>query len=718
MQFPRRSFLKIGGMAALAPSGLAQDAVPPALSRPMRWAQLVFVEDDPGNYDPQFWLDYFKRIHADGACLGAGGYMAFYPTEIPLHYKSRFLKPGMDTFGEMVAGCRKLGMSVIARTDPHAAHDDVYRAHPDWIAVDAEGNKRRHWALPDAWVTCTLGPFSFDLMTAVTREIAQKYDIDGIFTNRWEGSGMCYCKHCTANFRKATGFALPRSGGDPRIEQAYREWKENRLFEQWHLWDAEIRKHRPKARFIANSGGGALSRIDMVRLGKLSSILFADRQARNGTMPLWINGKYAKEYRAAMGSKPVGGIFSVGLENAYRWKDSVQDGPELRAFVADGIANGIRPWFAKFNAKVIDKRWMEPVAQTYDWCWRNERYLRNTESLARVAMVYSQRTAQKYGGSAAAEKVENHTLGFYHALIEARVPFEMAHDELLQEAAPKFKLLILPNIAALSDKQCAQLTDYVRHGGSIVATHETSLYDETGKQRKDLGLADVFGCSFEGKVERRMQNAYLALNGPHALLKGLDETPRIIHGVSRVATKSHDPMAPAPLLLIPSYPDLPMEEVYPRPESKTRQPEVYVRQFGKGRVVYFPFDLDRTYWEILANDHGRLLRNAVMWALDESPGVRVEGPGLLDVTVWRQENSATLHLVNLTNPMAMRGFVREPVPVGEQTVTMTLPAGKVARKITSLESGKQLPTPERSDSAITFAVPSVNLHEVIAIDFL
>ena len=26
-----------------------------------------------------------------------------------------------------------------------------------------------------------------------------------------------------------------------------------------------------------------------------------------------------------MGSKPVGGIFSVGLENAYRWKDSVQE---------------------------------------------------------------------------------------------------------------------------------------------------------------------------------------------------------------------------------------------------------------------------------------------------------------------------------------------------------------------------------------------------------
>ncbi len=703
-------------MAALAPSGVAQESAPPALSRPMRWAQLVFVEDDPGNYDPQFWLDYFKRIHADGACLGAGGYMAFYPTEVPFHYKSRLLKPGMDTFGDLVAGCRKLGMSVIARTDPHATHDDVYQAHSDWIAVDADGKKRRHWAYPNAWVTCTLGPFSFELMTAVTREIARKYDIDGIFTNRWEGSGMCYCEHCSANFRKATGLELPRADSEPRIHRAYAEWKENLLFEQWHLWNAEIRKQRPNARFIANSGGGALSRIDMVRLGRLSSILFADRQARNGTMPLWINGKYAKEYRAAMGSKPVGGIFSVGLENAHRWKDSVQDGAELRAFVADGIANGIRPWFAKFNAKVIDQRWMEPVAQIYDWCWRNEKYLRNTRSLAAVAMVYSQRTAQRYGGSQAAEKVENHALGFYQALIEARVPFEMAHDELLDHATPAYKLLILPNIAALSDQQCVQIREYVRNGGSIIATHETSLYEETGKRRNDFGLADVFGCSFGGEITHGMQNAYLALNGPHALLRGLEGTPRIIHGVSRVATKAHE-ASPGPLLLIPSYPDLPMEEVYPRPESKTRQTEAYVRTFGKGRVVYFPFDLDRTFWELLANDHGILLRNAVAWALKESSGVRVEGPGLLDVTLWQQENSATLHLVNLTNPMAMRGFVRAPIPVGEQKITLTLPYGKVPRAITLLESGKRLAPPKSEGATITFIVPSVLVHEVAAIDF-
>ena len=38
-------------------------------------------------------------------------------------------------------GCRKLGMVVVARTDPHATYEDVYRDHPDWIAVDAEGQQ-------------------------------------------------------------------------------------------------------------------------------------------------------------------------------------------------------------------------------------------------------------------------------------------------------------------------------------------------------------------------------------------------------------------------------------------------------------------------------------------------------------------------------------------------------------------------------------------------
>jgi hypothetical protein len=94
------------------------------------------------------------------------------------------------------------------------------------------------------------------------------------------------------------------------------------------------------------------------------------------------NGKHAKICRATMGEKPICGIFSVGVEEAYRWKDSVQGEAEIRAWVASGMAQAFRPWMVKFNAKPIDRRWMPVVARLYHWHWKNERYLRNTANLA------------------------------------------------------------------------------------------------------------------------------------------------------------------------------------------------------------------------------------------------------------------------------------------------------------------------------------------------
>jgi len=131
--------------------------------------------------------------------------------------------------------------------------------------------------------------------------------------------------------------------------------------------------------------------------------------------------------------------------------------------------------------------------------------------MARVALVFSQQTATFYGGERAAARVEDHTLGYYHALVEARIPFEMAHDRCLEpERIDGFKVLVLPNIAALSERQCAALRDYVRRGGSLVATHETSLYDEWGVRRADFGLGDLFGAHFGGRVEGPMQNSISA----------------------------------------------------------------------------------------------------------------------------------------------------------------------------------------------------------------
>jgi len=722
--FARRDFLR--GTLAASTIALASDPAPaadplPWYERPMRWGQLTLAENDPGQYDLHFWLDYFQRTHCDAACLSAGGCVAYYPTRIPLHYRSRWMKD-TDPFGDLVSGCRKLNMVVLARTDPHACHQDVYDAHPDWIAVDETGKKRPHWAMPGWWVTCALGPYNFEFMTEVTREIVARYRPDGIFSNRWAGSGMCYCDHCRENFKAATAFDLPRTL-DPRnpSRRAYIEWKQQRLFELCAVWNKAIREGNPEGVFIPNSGGGALSELDMKTIGELTPVIFADRQARSGLSAPWSNGKNAKEYRATMGSKPVGALFSVGFEEAYRWKDSVQSAPEIRLWVLDAIANGQRPWFSKFCGTLYDERWLPVVEELYNWHYRNERYLRNVAPMARVAMVYSQQTAHYYGGEHAHQKVEDHTLGFYQALIEARIPFEMLHDRLLDAAhlAP-FKVVILPNIAAMSDAQCRQIREFAERDGSIVATYETSLYDEWGARRPDFGLASLFGAAYDGGVDARMMNSYLRLESDpgtgkrHPLLDGLEGATRIINGVSRVHTRPSRDYRNPPLTLIPSYPDLPMEEVFPR-QPKTDIPEVYLREAGAGRVVYFPWDIDRTFWEILAVDHFKLLRNAVDWAANEPRPVTVQGPGVLDVTVWRQKDSMTVHLVNLTNPMMMKGPLREFLPAPPQDVAIRLPDGKKARAVKLLASGRS-PGFHESAGQIRLTAPAIADHEVIGID--
>jgi hypothetical protein len=724
----RRDFLHVaagtgafGSLALTVPSqggqSPATSANPPAgwFDRPMRWAQLTLVENDPGQFDPQFWLDYFRRLHADAATLSAGGIVAYYPTEVPLHHRSAWLGAS-DPFGTLVSGCRAQGMVVVARTDPHAVRDDVKAAHPDWISVTAAGEPRRHWANADLWVSCALGPYNFEFMDQVHREIVSKYRVDGIFANRWAPQGGdCNCVHCQQNFRAATGRDLPRTPDrrDP-TRRAFIEWRKARLTELWKKWDATVRGVNPDARFIPNGPP------DMKTAGDLADIQFADYQARRGLTPPWGNGHRAKEYRSVMGRRPVGGIFSVGLEEPYRWKDSVQSEPEIRLWVAEGTANGMRPWVTKFSGVLHDRRWLPIVERIYEWHFQHERYLRNEAPLARVALLHSEQTETYHPGVAQGDRADDHVLGMYHALVESRVPFELVHEAFLTpEGLDRFKLLILADAAALSDAQCSAIRAYVERGGSLLATFASSLFDEAGNRRGDFGLADVFGVSFGGRIDGPMQNSYLRLDADpatgrrHPILNGLEDAPRIVNGVFRIEVRPRLAF-PSPVTLIPSYPDLPMEDVYPR-VARTDTREIYLRDLGRSRIAYIPWDIDRTFWDVMCVDHLRLLRNAVTWTANEAPPVEVEGPGIIDVTIWRQRGSMTVHLVNLTNPMMMKGPIREALPIGSLRVRVRLPAGARPTKVQLLTAGTTVAV-QPLDGVLTLTVPSVEVHEVVAID--
>lgn len=707
----------------MAPNQSDRSPRPQWALQTMRWSQLTLTELDPERVDLESWVRYFSDIKSDGVCLSAGGYVAYYPTEIPFHYRSRAMGGG-DPFGLMVDRCRSIGMAVLARTDPHAIHDEAAKAHPEWVQRDRDGRPRPHWSMDGAWLACMLGSYNFEFMTGVHREIAERYDVQGIFANRWKNTRICYCESCQAAVEKECGVSLQALGdADSLSFRSYMDWQESRYLRLVDTWQAAVAAIRSEVRFIPNSGmsRGSSSpetpELDMSQLMKRVDLLFADYQGRRADEPIWYSGKCGKIYSGVAEGRPVGGIFSVGLETPHRWKDSVQAPAELRTWVAESVANGMRPWWTKFGGTLPDRRWLDPVGDAYRWLADCEPYLRNEESLARVAVVFTQSVSKARIGSAYELDQVGHLDGTYQALLEARLPFDLVHEGQLTPARlRRYDVVVLPNVVSLTDEACAAIRTYVHEGGGVVSTYATSLFKADGCRRPGFGLGDLFGVRPSGDPVVGMKNTYLSVEkaAARSALTELEGTGRIIGGVNWLPTELIDASATVPLRRVPPFPDLPMEEVYPRTEEPGEAAAIF-RRVGKGRVVYFPWDIDRTFWEVMQPDHGRILTDAIRWAGGRRPTVEVIGSGLVDVTAWRQQASITVHLVNLNNPMALRGVLRTIEPLPTQTVSVELPADTRPVRARLLRNGSSVPL-EVTDQRLSAEVPLRAEHEILAVD--
>lgn len=675
-----------------------------------RWTQLTLAEDDPVKFDPAFWIDVFKRTKSNATCLSAGGYIAYYPSKVPFHYVSKFIGDS-DPFGTLVEGARRLDMHVMARVDPHAIHQDAADAHPEWIAVTKDGKPWRHWAYPDVWVTCAYSDYNFEFMPEVLREITREYDIDAIFANRWQGHGVCYCENCRRNFKDASGHDLPlAANADDPAWRAWAGWRRTVLSRLVVEWDDAMKAIKPQTSFIPNMGSISLMEFDLGLIEKHCPFLPVDDQGRRGTEPIWMAGRDGKRMRATFRDRPAILITSIGPEEVHRWKDSVTTGPEMQAWMTDGIAHGLLPWFTKFNGVVPDTRWVAPIADTFHVHAELEPVLAATAPTAEIAILDPATTLRHHGPETRAT-AEQDDLGFYQALIEARIPFEMLSDQVMTaESLDWFKLVILANAACLSDAQIEMLEAYVGRGGSVVAAFESSTRDEAGTPRNALGLGKLLGATLISPSRGPVKNTYVAINGDHPIAAGYEGANRIIGGTHLLAVDAADDTV-APFLFVPDFPDLPMEEVYPREEP--RGAAVIAREHaGGGRTVYIPWNVGGTFWQVLAADHQRLIENAVRWALGKRPEVEISGQAVLDIALREGKDQTALAMVNLTNPMMMKGPIREVYPAGPQVVSFAMPQGKSATEVRLLVAGAEANSKVVGDR-LEVEVPGIDVIEVV-----
>jgi len=732
----RRDFLKQSAVVAGLLAGSSINSVAagqsprpeartlPWYRRTLRWGQTNITEIDPERYDIGWWRQYWKRTQTQGVIINAGGIVAYYPSRVPLHRPAEHLK-GRDLFGELYRAAHEDGLVVFARMDSNRAHEDLYRAHPDWFALDRSGQPHKAGSL---FVTCVNGPYYEEHIPAILREIIERYHPEGFTDNSWSGLGRgtpCYCENCQKRFRGKTGHELPRQQNwdDP----VYRQWITWNYERRLAIWELNNRVTQtaggPDCIWVGMNSGSISGQCQSFRdyrgICRRAEIIMLDHQARSDAAGFQQNGETGKLIHELLGwDKLLPESMAMYQAGKPTFRLASKPEPEARLWMLEGIAGGIQPWWHHVGAYHEDRRMYRTAEPVYRWHKACQEYLVNRRPIANVGVVWSQQNFDFYGRDDADLMVELPWRGFTQALIRARIPYLPVHADDIENETAQVTTLVLPNLAAVSDSQVAAIRRFVERGGNLIAAGHSTLFNEWGDARPDFALADLFGahvqppCRAQEEATRRKwaaetSHSYLRLapelrarvDGPHdgsepritserhPVLRGFEETDLLPFGGTLEPLKV-DSGAQVLLTYVPPFPIYPPETAWMR-EPKTGIPGLILNTTARGnRVAFVPADLDRRFSRDNLPDHGNLLANLVRWAVKDELPLVVEGPGLIDCHLYHQPGQVILHLVNLTNAGTWRQPVHELIAVGPLRVRVRLPEGVRSKKVRLLVSDR------------------------------
>ncbi|MDD5678620.1 MAG: beta-galactosidase trimerization domain-containing protein [Kiritimatiellae bacterium] len=194
---------------------------------------------------------------------------------------------------------------------------------------------------------------------------------------------------------------------------------------------------------------------------------------------------------------------------------------------ADGILQWIYPYTSKYRDPDYfwrtggkkddrDDRGREPFDHWKPEYWdiqkdvfgkaeKAEPYLMNIKSIAQTLLLYSERTAIAGSAQGAGVSLEGRTTldyfddeqGVYSDLVAQSRPLDLCFIEAMSAARLKqYRVCILADARLMTEQEAGMIRDWVNGGGTLVASAETSLYDEWGRKREDFALADLFGVHY------------------------------------------------------------------------------------------------------------------------------------------------------------------------------------------------------------------------------
>ena len=585
-----------------------------SLILPLRWIHLDFhtsplIPDVGVDFNADEFAQTLKDANVEVCTCFARCHhgQCYYPSQIgPVHPSLN-----VDLFGQQLEACHKLGIKVPAYITC-VWDDHIGKLHPEWLQVDIHGRPRRpeyfgeHYG---GWHSLCLNSPYVDYVEAIAREVAQNYEIDGVFYDIvWHFQPGCYCRYCLES--------MALEGLDPKNEADVVRMTTlivDRFMERLSkaVWDV-----RPQATIFYNGIGPAGERLEK-RIRHQSHVEIEALPTGGwgySFFPFW--SRYSRQF-----GKPLQGMtgrFQVswgdfgGLKSAsaLKW----ECGGMLANTSAISIGDQMHPR-GRLDAAVyrtIGEAFAD-VAAKQPWC-------QGAEAVTEVAIML---LGQKHAGHDGAMQM----------LLEEQAQFDIIEPWMDLSA---YKVIILPDQTAPEPELVDKLREYLNAGGGLIFSHEALLDSDKG----EFALSELLGVSYQGPSPYSPD--FFRPLAPVAEGIPADFLQVMVSGGSAVT-----PAADAEVLaeVCDPYFNRTWEHYLSHsytPADKLADRPGLVR---RANVFYFYGAIFTAYWERGDLNLRRLVRNCLRLLLPE-PLVTTTAPATSEVTVTRLAEKTMVHVVN------------------------------------------------------------------------
>jgi len=314
---------------------------------------------------------------------------------------------------------------------------------------------------------------------------------------------------------------------------------------------------------------------------------------------------------------------------------------------------------------------------------------------------------------------------------------EIVNEAGIQRGELKdYKVLILPDVAAMEPATITAIRAAVADGLGLVASHMTA----TDAGNPTSAFADLFGfeaTDITAYAHRRGGSTDPVLNLPdmesegffhyasadpsHPFSDGIADFTRMPFGGGFVNIRPTEDSQTIGWIHVADQ-DRMNSRVFNRPgifPGTARWPLGVTRTVGDARLAYFASKSDATGGRLDAPELETLILRAILWAGGTPPAGASDCPATVEVRWYRHpgRNEDQVTLVNLTTSPLMRGggwgVIRYVTP--QRRIRLTLETEKPIKEIVSMLGAKV--TVGQEGSTATIEVDEVDLYDHLTVRY-